>query len=351
MAGKTAQQSTLSFIINSGPQDQLTFQQELELGKRIQAGLKCQRMDRYAELYAQSIGIGLSEDERKEMESLAFEFGESFNLDDWTHCRGEWSEEEVAKREEIMKDGQEAKNDLVLHNIKLVVFVAKRYEGYRMELAELVQEGMIGCFRAAEKYDPGRGFKFSTCAVPWINQEINRFVQQHRKCIRLPAHVVEGISKINKIIEQYAQDHDGEEPTDEQIAELSGDKLSLDNVRLYRASAGSIASLNAIVGDEEDTEMGELIEDENELSPSEYTAQNELHSLLMKYISELPEVQQQILIMRYALDGSNHEYTLEEIGDKIGFTRERIRQLESEALLTIRVRAQKRGDLEAFTHS
>lgn len=334
-------QSTLSFIINNGYQEQLSFDEELELGRLVQKGLKFERLNRYAELLMLEKERALTDDERKEFDSLNFEFKDNY---------GEyaWDDVAVAEREAAIKEGHDARNSLVLHNIKLVVFVAKRYEGYKMELAELVQEGIIGCFRAAEKYDPERGFKFSTCAVPWINQEINRYIQQNRKVIRLPAHVVEGISKINKIIEQYAQDHEGAEPTDEQIAALSGDKLSAENVTLYRRSAGNITSLNTIVGDEEDTEMGDLIEDESELSPSDYAAQNELHELLMKYIGELPEIQQKILIMRYGLDGSNHECTLEEIGEKIGFTRERIRQLESEALLTIRVRAQRRGDLTTF---
>ena len=339
MAFKKPTQSTLSFIINSGSQEQLTFNQEIELGTRIQAGLKFERLHRLHEL--KNADRVLDEDERKEFETLMAEFGDSFGSYEWTP-------EAMQERQAIIDDGLAARNDLVLHNIKLVVYVAKRYDGYKMETAELVQEGLIGCFKAAEKYDPTRGFKFSTCAVPWINQEIYRFVQQGRKTIRLPAHVVEGISRINRIIEQYGQDHEGAEPSNEEIAELSEGKLTVENVDLYRRSAGSIASLNAIVGDEEDTELGDLIEDETDMSPSKYTAQNELHDVLMKYINELPEIQQQIIIMRYALDGKHKEYTLEEVGAKLGFTRERIRQLEADALLTIRVRAQRSGDLNQF---
>ena len=337
MATKKMTQSTLSFIVNSGSQESLTFEQEKQLGLRVQAGLKFERLHRYHDLLnAQET---LDSDERKEMDELALEFGNSINDYDW-------SSKAIEERKAIIADGYEARNDLVLHNIKLVVFVAKRYDGYKMETAELVQEGIIGCFRAAEKYDPERGFRFSTCAVPWINQEIYRFVQQGRKTIRLPAHVVEGISKINRIIEQYSQDHEGAEPTNEEIAALSDGKLTVENVDLYRRSANSITSLNMVVGDEEDTELGDLIEDETEPSPDSYVTHSELHDILMRYVNELPEIQQKIIIMRYALDGSHKEYTLEEVGAKLGFTRERIRQLEADALLTIRVRAQRNHDLD-----
>lgn len=322
-------QSTLSFIINNAPQEQLTFDQEMELGTRIQAGLRAQRMKRYIELGAKD---NRNSDEAAEYDELVKEFEKAEILDEKTINF-------------LISDGKEAKDSLVLHNVKLVVFVAKRYQGYRMETAELVQEGMIGCMTAADKYDPTRGFKFSTCAVPWINQQIYRFVMQGRKAVRLPAHVVEGISRINKIVEQYEQDNEGREPTDEEIAELSGGKLTAENVALYKKAALPTSSLNLVVGDEEDTELGDLIEDENTVTPTEYVHQNELHDILMRYIDELPEVQRNILKMRFALGEYTREYTLEEVGQALGFTRERIRQLEADALLTIRVRAQRNGDL------
>lgn len=323
-------QSTLSFIINNAPQDQLSFADEIELGTRIQAGLRAQRMKRYLELKANE---PQNSDEKAEYDELVKEFENAEILDE-------------KNIKFLIEDGKKAKDSLVLHNVKLVVFVAKRYQGYRMELAELVQEGMIGCMTAADKFDPTRGFKFSTCAVPWINQQIYRFVMQGRKAIRLPAHVVEGISRINKISEQYAQDHEGQEPTNAQIAELSGGKLTEENVALYKRASLPMTSLNTIVGDEEDTELGDLMEDEESTTPTEYVHQNELHDILMKYLNELPEVQRNILMMRFALGDYEREYTLEEVGQALGFTRERIRQLETDAILTIRVRAQRNGDLD-----
>lgn len=323
-------QSTLSFIINNAPQDQLSFADEIELGTRIQAGLRAQRMKRYLELKANE---PQNSDEKAEYDELIKEFENAEILDE-------------KNIKFLIEDGKAAKDSLVLHNVKLVVFVAKRYQGYRMELAELVQEGMIGCMTAADKYDPTRGFKFSTCAVPWINQQIYRFVMQGRKAIRLPAHVVEGISRINKISEQYAQDHEGQEPTNAQIAELSGGKLTEENVALYKRASLPMTSLNTIVGDEEDTELGDLMEDEESTTPTEYVHQNELHDILMKYLNELPEVQRNILMMRFALGDYEREYTLEEVGQALGFTRERIRQLEADAILTIRVRVQRNGDLD-----
>lgn len=322
-------QSTLSLMINSAPQDQLTFDQELELGTRIQAGLRAKRMARYIELQAKQ---DRNSEEAEEFEGLVKEFQNAEILD----------QKDIKF---LMEDGKEAKDDLVLHNIKLVVFVAKRYQGYRMEMADLVQEGIIGCMTAADKYDPQRGFKFSTCAVPWINQQIYRFVMQGRKAVRLPAHVVEGISRINKIVEQYGQEHQGAEPTNEEIAELSGGKLTAENVALYKQAAQPLTSLNTIVGDEEDTELGDLVEDETSMTPETYVRQNELHDMLMQYLDELPEIQKNILMMRFALGEYEREYTLEEVGQALGFTRERIRQLEADALLTIRVRAQRKGDL------
>lgn len=323
-------QSTLSFIINNAPQDQLSFADEIELGTRIQAGLRAQRMKRYLELKANE---PQNSDEKAEYDELVKEFENAEILDE-------------KNIKFLIEDGKKAKDSLVLHNVKLVVFVAKRYQGYRMELAELVQEGMIGCMTAADKFDPTRGFKFSTCAVPWINQQIYRFVMQGRKAIRLPAHVVEGISRINKISEQYAQDHEGQQPTNAQIAELSGGKLTEENVALYKRASLPMTSLNTIVGDEEDTELGDLMEDEESTTPTEYVHQNELHDILMKYLNELPEVQRNILMMRFALGDYEREYTLEEVGQALGFTRERIRQLETDAILTIRVRAQRNGDLD-----
>lgn len=325
-------QSTLSFIINNAPQDLLSAEDELELGRKIQLALKYDQWDRLQSLKKQE---NLSTDEKDELGELELKF------DGVTV-----PEIGADEREKVRAEGKAAKESLVLHNTKLVVFVAKQYAAYKIELAELVQEGMIGCMTAADKYDPDRGYRFSTCAVPWIRQQIYRYVQQVRKTIRLPAHVIEGISRINRIIEQYENEHEGMRPTDEEIAELSEGKLTLENVRLYQKAAMPLTSLNMIVGDEEDTELEELVGDDRELSPSEYTKQHELHDLLMKYIDELPEIQQQIILMRYGFEGQ--ELTLEEVGKLLGYTRERIRQMEAEALVTIQVRARRNGDLEQF---
>lgn len=296
----TSKQTALAFILNNGPQSLLSAEQEIELGTRIQQGLRLL--------------------EKKES-------GE------------ELSAEELF----LIEDGKLARDELVTHNIKLVTHVAKQFQGYRIELAELVQEGIIGCITAADKYDPTRGFRFSTCAVPWIKQQINRYVQAHKKMVRLPAHVTDAISKINKLTEEYMQLHDGQEPTNEQLSELSGGKLTVENIELSKNAALPISSLNTIIGDEEDTELGDLVEDENDISPDEYTMQSELRSLLESFIETLPDIQQKIIRLRYGLNEKNKEYTLEEVGQMLNFTRERIRQLEQDALVTIRVRADRAG--------
>ena len=293
--------STIYFMLNNAPQDLLTFDDELRLGGIIQAGVSAQE-----ELDS---GNEMSDDRKAELK---------------------------AATEKV----KEAVDDLVTHNIKLVVSVAKKYDGYRIPLEDLVQEGLIGCTKAAYKYNPLLNFRFSTCAVPWIKQNIMRYIQEQRT-IRMPAHVHEGLSRINKITEEYMDSHNGEVPTDEQIVMLSEGKLTLENVQLYKTSAQPIASLNAIVGDEDDTELHELIADEGDESPVEYTEKQMLRDNLEDLISTLPGIQGQIIKLRFGLNDEGREFTLEEVGERLGYTRERIRQMESDALITLKVRASK----------
>ena len=342
MAQKLIQQSTVSWMLNNCPQNLLTAQDELELGTRIQLGLKAQHISDALAMIASHHGEDSNyanyTDEEKEIQDLgqaALPEGKFFS--DVNNPK------DAAERAALIKDGQEAKDSLVTHNIKLVTYVAKSFSGYHMDLAELIQEGLIGCMVAADKYDPTLGFRFSTCAVPWIRQQINRFIQGQKRGIRLPVHVLEALSKINKIGEAYAQEHEGQYPTDEQIAELSEGKFTLEKIRLYRASSQPISSLNAIVGDEDDTEFGDLVPDDGDESPSQYTARNELHEQLDALINTLTPLQQEIIRMRYAFNPEHKEYTLEETGEKLGYTRERIRQLEEDAKLTMRVKAKGTG--------
>lgn|SRR5574344_650958 len=286
MSMKKKNDNALVFILSNAEQTLLTANQEIELGTIIQRGLK---------------------DTASEKEKIA---------------------------------AKNAKNDLVNHNIKLVAHVAKQYQGYRIPLEDLVEEGIIGCMTAAEKFDPERGCRFSTAAVPWIRQQITRYIAENRKVIRLPSHVAEALSKINKLTEQYMQNHEGRIPTDQEIADMSEGKLTVDKIQQYKTSTQPIASLSVSVGDEEDTELEEIITSEDNETPDDYMQETELHSEMEKLINTLPELQAKIIRLRYGLNSENKEYTLEEVGKIIGFTRERIRQLESDALLTLKINAQ-----------
>jgi RNA polymerase primary sigma factor len=283
---KKKNDNALVFILSNAEQTLLTANQEIELGTIIQRGLK----------------------------------------------------ETASEKEKIA--AKNAKNDLVNHNIKLVAHVAKQYQGYRIPLEDLVEEGIIGCMTAAEKFDPERGCRFSTAAVPWIRQQITRYIAENRKVIRLPSHVAEALSKINKLTEQYMQNHEGRIPTDQEIADMSEGKLTVDKIQQYKTSTQPIASLSVSVGDEEDTELEEIVTSEDNETPDDYMQETELHSEMEKLINTLPELQAKIIRLRYGLNSENKEYTLEEVGKIIGFTRERIRQLESDALLTLKINAQ-----------
>lgn len=286
MSMKKKNDNALVFILSNAEQTLLTANQEIELGTIIQRGLK----------------------------------------------------ETASEKEKIA--AKNAKNDLVNHNIKLVAHVAKQYQGYRIPLEDLVEEGIIGCMTAAEKFDPERGCRFSTAAVPWIRQQITRYIAENRKVIRLPSHVAEALSKINKLTEQYMQNHEGRIPTDQEIADMSEGKLTVDKIQQYKTSTQPIASLSVSVGDEEDTELEEIVTSEDNETPDDYMQETELHSEMEKLINTLPELQAKIIRLRYGLNSENKEYTLEEVGKIIGFTRERIRQLESDALLTLKINAQ-----------
>lgn len=313
-------QSTLSQMINSYPQNLLDANTEISLGRDIQLGIKSQN----------ALNV-LKNGTEKEKEELKTSFS-NLSID-------------ILKRN--VEYGKQAEENLIEHNIKLVMYVAKQFAGYHFEMTDLIQEGMLGCMTAAKKYNPELGFRFSTCAVPWIRQQISRFIQSSRRTIRLPAHVSEALSKLNKLSNAYAQEHNGELPTNQQLVELSDNKFTLENIELYKSASQPIASLNAVVGDEQDTEFGDLIPDENGENPEDYSDGLELRDNLEKLIDTLPDVQQKVIRLRYGLNDESREYTLEEIGDKLGYTRERIRQFEDDARLTMKVRAKGTG-LEAF---
>jgi len=251
------------------------------------------------------------------------------------------SEDEIDLAKRIEKGEEAARQRLTNANLRLVVSIAKRYVGRspNLTLLDLIQEGNIGLFKAVEKYDWRRGYKFSTYATWWIRQAITRALADQSRTIRIPVHMVETISKYTQVKRRLLQDL-GREPLPEEIAAEMG--VDLDKVRQIIKISQETVSLEAPVGgDEEDSTLGEFIEDEKTILPSYSAARRLLKEQLKEILVDLSPREQKILRMRFGLDdGITH--TLEEVGKEFGVTRERIRQIEAKALEKIRQHQQSK---------
>jgi RNA polymerase primary sigma factor len=282
----------------------LTAQEEVELAKRIEAGV-------IAEERLSSTATKYSPEEREHLRWLVF-------------------------------DGHRAKRHLVEANLRLVVSIAKRYVGRGMAFLDLIQEGNLGLIRAVEKFDHLKGFKFSTYATWWIRQAITRAIADQARTIRIPVHMVETINKLVRIQRQLLQDL-GREPTAEEIAEQM--EMSSEKVREIQKISQEPVSLETPVGEEDDSALGDFIEDAEAVVPLERASFRLLQEQLETVLHTLSDREKEVIRLRFGLvDGQPR--TLEDVGKKFGVTRERIRQIESKTLSKLRhpSRSQKLRD-------